>query len=210
MVARATLRCINALRRRTFEENPAVYAFNQRCAHSTKPLSAEPFLDQVGDLAVVLVHHHHVGIALDADLGQVNHIDFSSGRTDRVGIIEADLAHFWPAAVERDIVAVDHQRRDVFEFTGLRLVARNRRFDRHDGLDLVGPCLGHGETEPAGLAVKQQDAGTDLVDQRGVGRDDRCVGVGPARHDLLGEIVVGLDRKLAAGVHFHLCGIGIP
>jgi len=38
--------------------------------------------------------------------------------------------------------------------------------------------------------------GQDLVDERGVGADDRLVGGGPARHALLDEIVVALDREL--------------
>ncbi len=62
----------------------------------------------------------------------------------------------------------------------------------------------------AALAVKQHDAGTDFVDQRGIGGDDRVVGVEPARHDLLHEIVVGLDRKLGARQRLALRGIGIP
>ena len=44
-----------------------------------QPLALEPFLDQGGDLGIVLVHHHHVRIALDAGLRQVDDIDAAAG-----------------------------------------------------------------------------------------------------------------------------------
>jgi hypothetical protein len=40
-------------------------------------LAREPGLDQLGDLDVVLVHHDHVRIAVDAGLGQIDGIDAS-------------------------------------------------------------------------------------------------------------------------------------
>src|SRR5207244_9472754 len=48
------------------------------------------------------------------------------------------------------------------------------------------------------------------VDQRRVGRDHRLVGVEPARHDLLDEIVIGLERKLRIWRRPTLARIGIP
>src|SRR5882762_2036124 len=56
--------------------------------------------------------------------------------------------------------------------------------------------------------LKENHAGTDLVHQRGVGADNRLVCGGPARHVLLHEIVVGLDRKLARRHQLLLRRIG--
>ena len=38
---------------------------------SREALADQPLVDQFGDLVAVLVHHHHVRVALDADVGQV-------------------------------------------------------------------------------------------------------------------------------------------
>jgi hypothetical protein len=92
----------------------------------------------------------------------------------------------------------------------MRLVTGDSRFDGHNSLYLVRPCLRHRKAEAARLTVKQQNAGTHLVYQRGIGGDDRTNGGGPAWHDLLGEIVVRLDGKLAAGIYFHLRRVGAP
>src|SRR5690242_19010646 len=45
-------------------------------------LALEPFLDQGRDLGIVLVHHHLVRIALDAELRQVDDIDAAAGAPD--------------------------------------------------------------------------------------------------------------------------------
>src|SRR6476469_1201999 len=55
-------------------------------------LFGEPFCYHVGDLAVVAVHHHHVRIALDADLRQLDHIRLAASGSDRVEIGEDVLA----------------------------------------------------------------------------------------------------------------------
>src|SRR6266571_3395799 len=47
------------------------------------------------------------------------------------------------------------------------------------------------------LRVEEDHARAHLVDERGVSADDRLVGRRPARHVLLDEIVVALDRELA-------------
>src|SRR2546422_9715009 len=48
--------------------------------------------------------------------------------------------------------------------------------------------------------MEKDYARAHAVDERGVGGDDRVVGRRPARHDLAHEVVVALDRELAA---FH-------
>src|SRR5690242_10808270 len=57
----------------------------------------QPFLDDVGDLHIVLVLHQHVSIALDADLGKVDPVDRTSRSLDRVGILGVDLFERRPA-----------------------------------------------------------------------------------------------------------------
>src|ERR1700745_1254637 len=61
----------------------------------------------------------------------------------------------------------------------------------------------------AGLSVEQDHAGTDAVDLGDVSRERRVIIGGPARHVLLGEIIVALVRKLAARHQLPLRGIGI-
>ena len=88
----------------------------------------------------------------------------------------------------------------MFLIDATLLVAAERRLDRDQRLDLVGPRLERLEAEGAGLAVHQHDARADLVDQLDIGGDDLLVGGEPARHALLHELLVGLDRKLRARI----------
>src|SRR5215469_9663636 len=53
---------------------------------------AEPGDDQIGDLQVVLVHHQHVAVALDAERRQVKEFGSAAGRIDGVDRLIADLA----------------------------------------------------------------------------------------------------------------------
>ena len=55
-----------------FDPTPAERAKNR--ALFGQPLAHQPFLDDLGDLVRVLVLHQHVGIPLDADLGEVDPI----------------------------------------------------------------------------------------------------------------------------------------
>src|SRR5712671_3555389 len=64
----------------------------------------QPFLNDLGDLRVVLVLHHHVRIALDADVGQVDHVDGSTTRAHGGGIFEIDLLERRPARMLVDVV----------------------------------------------------------------------------------------------------------
>ena len=77
-----------------------------------------------------------------------------------------------------------------FSTSALVGVAEAGGLDRDQRLHLVGPCLRHLEAELPAWRVEEDDARTDLVDARGIRGDDRIVGGGPARHVLLGEIVV--------------------
>jgi hypothetical protein len=70
---------ISAVRARAQEGSPLPTA-NAKNALFDQPLCGEPFRDHVGDLGVVLVHHQHVGIALDAEIRKVDDIDLGSSR----------------------------------------------------------------------------------------------------------------------------------
>src|SRR5437588_302715 len=113
-----------------------------------------------------------------------------------------------PARVEPDVVAVDDERRNALENRRLLRVADTCGLDRDERFDLVGPRLRHLEAELPRLRVKEDHARAHLVDQRDVSADDRVVGGGPARHVLLHEIVVGLDRELARRHQLLLRRIG--
>ena len=53
----------------------------------------DPFQDQVGKLKVVLVQHHHVTIAVDAQVRRPNHLSIAARSIDlsdeRIAIVEA-------------------------------------------------------------------------------------------------------------------------
>src|SRR5450755_3564915 len=55
---------------------------------------AEPADDQVGDLDIVLVHHQHVAVALDAETGQVQELGGPAGGIDGTDRLVADIAAF--------------------------------------------------------------------------------------------------------------------
>jgi hypothetical protein len=39
----------------------------------------QPLLDEIGGLRIVLVHHQHVGITLDAHIRQIDDVDAAAG-----------------------------------------------------------------------------------------------------------------------------------
>ena len=100
--------------------------------------ACEPLLDQGGDFEVVLVHHQHVRIALDAGLGQLDHVDLAAGRGDFRGEVEAVLVHFRPARIALDEVAVDEQHRNVLERAGLQRIGEGRGLLFTSGFDNLG------------------------------------------------------------------------
>ena len=137
-------------------------------------------------------------VAADAGLRQVDDVHFTARLRDRFAEGHAVSPDRRPARILLDAVAVDEERRDALQAIGLFRVALPRRLDGDQRLDLVGPRLRHLEAELPSLRVEQDHAGTHLVDERGVGGDDRIVGRRPARHDLAHEVVVAVDRELAA------------
>ena len=100
------------------------------CAASIdKPFADQPFLDHLGDLVAILVHHHHVGVALDADVREVDQVDAAAGLPDRVGVVDDILADAAPARMLLGVIAVDGGDRDIFQRRDLVLVADAGRLD---------------------------------------------------------------------------------
>src|SRR3569832_1238721 len=82
---------------------------------SEQSLPAEPIVNEAGDLRIVAVHHHHVGIAANTDLRQIDHVGTASGVAHGGGEIHAELPHARPARAACDEIAIQHQDRDVLE-----------------------------------------------------------------------------------------------
>src|SRR5205809_7847467 len=51
--------------------------------------------------------------------------------------------------------------------------------------------------------MNEHDAGTDFIHERRIRSDDRIIGSRPAWHILLREVIVALERKLAAEQYYH-------
>src|SRR4051794_4989300 len=168
----------------------------------------EPFLDQGRDLEIVLVHHHHMRIALDACLREIDDVDAAAGRLDGVRKGDAVGADLGPARIALDIVAVDDEGRDVLQHIRFGGIADAGRLDRNQRLDLVRAGLRDLEAEGAGLAVEQKHRGADAIDLSDIGGDGRIVGRGPARYVLLDEILVTSTGNWLPGNNFRLAGSG--
>ncbi len=182
--------CVGSLLRRN---RAAAFSFDQS-------LTDQPLLDELRSLRIVFVHHQHVGIALDTDVGQIDHIDAAAGGLERPDIIEIGLAYLRPTRMVLGVVAEHHEDRRALEQRDLARVTAERGLDSNQRLDLVRSRFRDLEAEGARLAVHHHDAWTDLVHQRDVGSNNCIIGGGPARHALLHELLVGLDRKLRARI----------
>src|SRR6267378_209038 len=183
-------------------------ALDCRTIPTIQPLPREPLLDEACDLQVVPVHHQHMRIAAQPRVRQVEDLDLAARLRNLADELDPVLPDLRPARVERDIIAVDDERRDVLENGRLLRVAHPRRLHRDERLDFVGPRLRHLEAELPRLRVKENHAGAHAIHQRRIRADNRLVGRRPARHVLLHETVVGLDRELAGRHQLLLRRIG--
>src|SRR5690349_17042409 len=95
-----------------------------------QPLAHEPLLDQLRDLIAVLVHHHHVRISLDADIGQIDQIEAAARGLERLAIVDAVLPDVLPARMVLGVVADDYGDRRALDRSDLALVAADRRLHR--------------------------------------------------------------------------------
>src|SRR5207247_4339933 len=114
-------------------------------------------------------------IAADAGVWQIEHLDLAARSHNTVHEIHPVLPDLRPARVERDVVAVDDERRNALEYGRLLRVADPRGLDRDERFDLLRPRLRHLEAELPRLRVKENHARTHAVHQRGIRADDRVV-----------------------------------
>src|SRR5215210_9538495 len=73
-----------------------------------EPFRDQPLLNHLGDLGVILVLHHHVRVALDADLREIDPVDPAACRLDGIGIFGVDLLERGPARMLVNVVAEHH------------------------------------------------------------------------------------------------------
>ena len=85
-----------------------------------QPFALHPVLDQVGDLVGVRVHHHHVRVAGDPDLRQLDPFDVAPARLEVVGELARRRLLARPDRVLVDEVAPDDEDGDALEFVELR------------------------------------------------------------------------------------------
>jgi hypothetical protein len=145
-----------------------------------------------------------------ARIRQVDDIDAAARGFENRGVVDAALADLRPPGMLFGIVAIKNQ--DGRRLYGLHLVsvAAERRLDSNERLDLVGSRLEHLVAERPRLAVHQHHARADFVHELDIGGDDLIIGGEPARHALLHELLVGLDRKLDAGIGRALGLVVVP
>src|SRR5947209_12515084 len=132
-------------------------------------LAHQPILNYLGDLIAVPVLHHHVRIALDADVWQVDPVRGAACGFDGIAISHVGLLERRPARVLIDVVAEDLQHRHVLELAGMGDVAGRSGLGDNDPLDLVGALLGDLEAEGAALPVQQNHRS----EERRVGKEGR-------------------------------------
>src|SRR5215510_5571083 len=80
-----------------------------------KPLLLQPSLDHTRDLIAVAVHHHHVRVAADADLRQIDHViapACAPHALEKVDSVGSDLG---PPRILFYVVAVDREDRDALQ-----------------------------------------------------------------------------------------------
>src|SRR6266446_3978621 len=73
----------------------------------------QPLRNHVGDGIIVLVHHDHMRISPDAEVGKIDHVDLAARGAHRCGVLEIEFSISDPARMEVDIVAAHHEDRDV-------------------------------------------------------------------------------------------------
>src|SRR5262252_10056424 len=74
-----------------------------------QPLVGHPALDELGDLVRVLVHHHHVAVALDPELGQLPPVGDAAVRAERLRVALGGGLEALPEIALVDVVSPYHQ-----------------------------------------------------------------------------------------------------
>jgi hypothetical protein len=146
-----------------------------------------------GQVQAVAVHHQHVRIAGDAQLGQRQQGD--AGMPPRE--IAHPLAHARPARVRVHVVAHEDQRGRAVAGVQLRDAGR---LQRHHGAHQIGPGGGRADAEYARLRMADDDHAADPLQQGQIAAQDGGVGMHPARHHLRGQLAEGLHRELRVAI----------
>src|SRR5262245_48542056 len=107
----------------------------------SQSLANEPFLNEIGDLTAVLVHHDDVRIALEARVRQIDDIDAAARRFESRRVIDAALTDLRPAGMVFGVIAVNNQDRRCLYGVDLVSITSERRLHGHRRLDLVGARL---------------------------------------------------------------------
>src|SRR5215831_3792438 len=94
-------------------------------------------------------------------------------------------------------------RRDLSRIRRSRWLEGDKRFD------FVARTQGSVEAKVSALAVDDDDARTNPLDELIVGSLRRCVVCHPTRNPLFGELVERFGRELAVGERPAICWIGV-
>src|SRR5918995_1633099 len=92
------------------------------------PLS-QPVLDESSNIIGVLVHHHHVRVAVDSDSREVDDVHLATALPHELVKIEAVLAYGGPARVLCDEVPVDRKDGNVLQSIRLLGIAKTGGLD---------------------------------------------------------------------------------
>src|SRR5215475_8571950 len=84
-----------------------------------QPLVGHPALDELGDLVRVRVHHEHVAVALDPELGQLPPVGDAAVRAERLRVALGDGLEALPEITLVDVVAPHDQMRHGLQLAGV-------------------------------------------------------------------------------------------
>ena len=131
----------------------------------TADVLIDPDKDRIRDLAVVSVHHHHVGVASLAGLGGAHQAHIAlcgvdtllEGCTGVEALLSARQDHL---RIRRRVVAEEDEDRNLGELCDLLVRMELRlacaRLHHHDSADALGVDDGRLEWRGAGLGVREQ------------------------------------------------------
>src|SRR5215470_19273746 len=93
---------------------PLAIVVSSRAFLLHQPLVGHPALDELSDLVRVRVHHEHVAVALDPELGQLPPVGAAAVRAERLRVTLRDGLEALPEIALVDVVAPHDQMRHGF------------------------------------------------------------------------------------------------